>query len=258
MNNRPMPKNPSANTWSQSGSPLYREVRRSIAAAVDAHEWRPGEAIPSEKKLCERFGISMGTLRKAVDELTASGVLVRKQGLGTFVARHSQDRYLFSFFHLVRHDGSKEYPDVRFRQFDVVPADAFAAETLGVKVRSRLLVLCNVLSLGGEIVSLDNIYLPAALFPGLTEQRLRERQSTLYQMYQDEFSISIVRASDGVRGVVATSEQARLMQTDVGTPLLQVIRVAYTFRDRPVELRYSYVNTRHCEYRPDPYSRELR
>lgn len=178
-----MIKSPTCNAWSRSGGPLYRDTRQRILEAIDSLEWRPGEAIPSEKKLAERFGISMGTLRKAVDELTASGVLIRKQGLGTFVARHSQDRYLFSFFHLVGHDGHKEYPEVRFRHFGVVAASSFAAKALGLKVGARLYHLSNILSLHGEVTSIDEIYLPAALYSGLTEKQLREREGTLYQLY---------------------------------------------------------------------------
>lgn len=248
-----MPKSLPANTWSRSDVPLYRKVRLRIAEAIDSLEWRPGEAIPSEKKLCERFDISMGTLRKAVDELTASGMLVRKQGLGTFVAQHSQDRYLFSFFHVVRRDGHKEYPGVFFRRFGVVAADAFAAEALEVRAGARLYHLSNVLSLQGKVTSLDEIYLPAALFSGLTEQRLRERKATLYQLYQDEFHNTVVRSSERVRGFAATRDQARVLLTDVGAPLLEIIRIVYTFQDRPIELRYSYVNTQKCEYRPESY-----
>ncbi len=240
-------------TWSQPGSPLYREVRRRLAEAIDAHEWKPGEAIPSEKKLCERFGVSMGTLRKAVDELTASGVLARKQGLGTFVVQHSQDRYLFSFFHVVGRDGHKEYPGVSFRSFGTANADGFAAQALGVKTGTRLCHLSNVLSLRGRIACLDEIYLPAALFTGLTEARLRERKTTLYQMYQDEFNALVVRAMERVRSCAATQSQAEALQVEVGTPLLEIVRVAYSFQDRPIELRYSYVNTQRCEYRPEAY-----
>jgi len=240
----------------QAGSPLYLEVRRRIADAIRSGEWRPGEAIPPEKRLCERFGVSIGTLRKAVDELTASGLLVRQQGRGTFVGRHSQDRYLFSFFHLVGRDGRKEYPKVRFLKCGFASADAFAAQTLAVKAGSRLLHLSNELSLGGESASLDEIYLPTILFPGLTEQRLRERKSTLYQMYQDEFDVTVIRASERVRAAAATRTQARMLQTNPATPLLEIVRVAYSFQDRPVELRFSYVNTRRCEYRPDPFVRE--
>jgi len=82
---------------------------------------------------------------------------------------------------------------------------------------------------------------------------LRERQTTLYQMYQEEFDITVIRASERVRGFAATGSQARLLKTDVGAPLLKIVRVVYSFQDRPVELRLSYVNTLKCEYRPDPY-----
>lgn len=241
----------------QPGSPLYLEVRRRIADAIRSGEWRPGEAIPPEKKLCEGFGVSIGTLRKAVDELTASGLLVRQQGRGTFVARHSQDRYLFSFFHLVGHDGRKEYPKVRFLKCGFASADAFAAAVLAVKAGSRLIHLSNELSLAGEVASLDEIFLPVAVFPGLTAQRLRDRRTTLYQMYQDEFSVTVVRTAERLRAAATTRSQARLLNVDVGAPVLQIIRVAYSFQDQPVELRFSYVNTRRCEYRPEPFVREL-
>lgn len=253
-----MPQGSAESAWFQPGSPLYLEVRRRIAEAIRAGEWRPGDAIPPEKMLCERFGVSMGTLRKAVDELTASGVLVRQQGRGTFVARHSQDRYLFSFFHLVGHDGHKEYPVVRFLGFEETRADELAAEVLSLKIGSPLFHLSNLLSLSGAVASLDEIYLPAALYPGLAEQRLRARKTTLYQMYEDEFGISVVRASERVRACAATRAQARRLGTAAGAPLLQVIRAAYSFQDRPVELRIAYVNTQRCEYRPEPYLRERR
>ncbi len=246
-----MRNSPTTNDWYQPGSPLYLEVRRQIAEAIRKGEWRPGESLPSEKLLCERFSVSMGTLRKAVDELTAAGLLVRQQGRGTFVTRHSEDRYLFSFFHLVAHDGHKEYPEVEFVGFKQAVADETTARLLETKAGAPLLHLSNLLSLGGKVVSLDEITLPAVLFPRLDERRLSARQTTLYQMYQDEFGIVVVRTAERVRASAATQRQARLLNTVAGAPLLQIIRVAYSFQDRPVELRYTYVDTRHCEYRPD-------
>ncbi len=253
-----MLKSPYSFSPSRPGGPLYLETRRRIAEAIRSGEWRPAEAIPPEKKLCLRFGVSIGTLRRAVDELVASGLLVRQQGRGTFVAQHSQDRYLFSFFHVVAHNGRKEYPGVRFLKCSAATADAYAAQALALKHGARLVHLSNELSLGGEVVSLDEIYLPVALFPGLSEQRLRTRQTTLYQMYQDEFDVTVVRTSERLRACAATRSQARLLKVDAGSPLLQVIRIAYAFQDQPVELRYSFVNTRRCEYRPDPFVREPR
>lgn len=248
-----MPRPPNTQSLLPAGAPLYLEVRRRISDAIRAGEWRPGDAIPPERKLCERFGVSMGTLRKAVDELTVSGVLVRQQGRGTFVARHSQDRYLFSFFHLVGRDGQKQYPEVRFVRFEKTTASEFAADALSVRPGAPLLHLTNLLSLQGRVASIDEIYLPAETFPGLDGQRLRERTVTLYQLYQDEFDITVIRAAERVRACAATRAQARLLGTEVGTPLLEVIRTVYSFRDRPVELRVAYVDTRHCEYRPETF-----
>lgn len=242
--------------WFQPGSPLYIEVRRRISDAIRSGEWRAGDAIPPEKKLCERFGVSTGTVRKAIDELAASGVLIRQQGRGTFVSRHSQDRYLFSFFHVVGQDGHKEYPEVQFLSFDTDTADIFAARVLGLKTGSRLFVLKNLLSLQGEVTSLDEVYLPAAHFARLTRKRLLERSKTLYQMYQEEFGITVVSASERLRSVAASPSHAQLLKTAVGAPLLQIIRIAHSFHERPVELRLSYVNTQRCEYRPAPYFRE--
>lgn len=249
-----MSDNTSAGTWSQPGLPLYLQVRRRIADVIRTGQWRPGEAIPNERQLCEQFKVSMGTLRKAIDELVASGLLVRQQGRGTFVGQHSQDRYLFTFFHLVGHDGHKEYPDVRFLKFQAAAAGQHAADALAVNVGAPLWHLTNLLSLRGEAVSVDEIFLPAALFPGLTADRLRARKATLYQMYQDAFDITVVQAAERVRSVSATRAQARLLEVQAGSPLLQIIRRVNTFQDKPVELRYSYVNTARCEYSPNAYA----
>jgi GntR family transcriptional regulator len=68
------------------GTTLYKEVKRQMLHALAAGEWNPGEAIPAEKRLCERFAVSIGTLRKAIDDLVAESILIRHQGRGTFVA----------------------------------------------------------------------------------------------------------------------------------------------------------------------------
>lgn len=239
--------------WHQPA--LYIRVRAQILETIRSGQWPPSEAIPPEKKLCEIFGVSIGTLRKAVDELTSSGVLIRRQGKGTFVASHSQDRYLFFFFHLLGQEGHKEYPAVEFQKFATVKADAYAAKALDVSVGTPLWHVSNRLSLRGEVVSLDEIYLPQALFPDLSDARLKVRQTTLYQMYQDEFGQTVMRAAERVQAVLATAAQAKRLNVKAGIPLLKIIRIAYTVDDKPIELRYSFVQTKNCEYRPDAFVR---
>lgn len=241
--------------WHQPA--LYIRVRAQILEAIRSGKWRAGEVIPPEKKLCELFGVSIGTLRKAVDEITNAGILIRRQGKGTFVASHSQDRYLFFFFHLLGQDGFKEYPAVEFQDFGYITADDYAAQALGLVVDAPLWHVSNRLSLRGEIVSLDEIYLPQQLFPGLSQERLKVRQTTLYQMYQDDFDQTVMRAAERVQATLATPAQAKRLKVKAGDPLLKIIRIAYGVDDKPIELRYSFVQTRNCEYRPDTYVRSV-
>ena len=71
-----------------SFSPLYEQIKAMILASLQASEWLPGDAIPSEMELAARYAVSQGTVRKAIDELAAQNLLVRRQGKGTFVATH--------------------------------------------------------------------------------------------------------------------------------------------------------------------------
>jgi GntR family transcriptional regulator len=234
----------------QSGVPLYKEVRTQILQAISSGEWRAGDALPTERQLCERFHVSMGTLRKAVDDLTVTGVLVRQQGRGTFVARHSEDRYIFSFFHLVPRDAQKEYPKVDFQNFKMTIADEFAADQLNVRLGTPLVNITNRLSLGGHVASIDEIFLPAALFPGMTREVIKNRNTTLYQMYQDKFEVTVIRTAERLSAAVCNVRQGKLLEIDAGSPVLRINRVAYSFNNQPVELRLSFANTDRCEYVP--------
>ena len=91
------PVNPPAQTHSPTFSPLYRQIRGLILRSLESGEWGPGELIPSESELAERFGVSQGTVRKAIDEMAAENLLIRRQGKGTFVATHADPHSFFRF-----------------------------------------------------------------------------------------------------------------------------------------------------------------
>lgn len=230
------------------GGPLYKEVKRRLLAALAAGDWRPGDAIPPEPELADRYSVSIGTLRKAVDELVAENILIRQQGRGTFVATHDRDRLLFHFFHVVREDGRKEYPQVDLVSFARGKASAQEAEWLRVAVAEPVLRLRNRLSLGGVPIIVDDLTLPARLFRGLTERRFARRPSTIYNLYQDGFGLSVVRTTERLRATLADADAARLLGIAPGTPLLQIRRIAYAYNNLAVELRKSRVDTRRHEY----------
>ena len=75
--------------------PLYSQVRELLTRRVIDGQWTPGQLIPSEHRLAGEMGVSQGTVRKAVDEMVASNILVRQQGKGTFVSTHERRRAQF-------------------------------------------------------------------------------------------------------------------------------------------------------------------
>ena len=223
--------------------PLYVQVRARLIEGISAGRWRPGEAIPSEGDLADTYGVAIGTVRKAVDALVAEQVLDRQQGKGTFVTQHDETRRLFHFFHIVGNDGHKAYPEVRTLALRRGRADAASASALGIAPHEKVIHIRNVLSLEGAPRIVDDITLPAALFPGLTEKIFLARGNTIYHLYQSRYGINVLRADERLRAILAGAEDARLLHVEPGAPLLEIRRVALTFRDRPVELRISRIDT---------------
>ncbi|MBL8521242.1 MAG: GntR family transcriptional regulator [Betaproteobacteria bacterium] len=232
-------------------SPLYKEVKRLLTQTIQAGEWKPGTAIPSERQLSARFHVAVGTLRKAVDELVQERILIRQQGRGTFVSAHNRDRMMFHFFHIQREDGDKPAPDVEMLSFKTGRADDEEAARLGIGVGDRVFRIANVLSLAGDRIIFDRISIAKALFPGMTAAQFKNRPSTIYHLYQSAFGITVVRSAERLRAVRADPEVAQLLDVAKGAPLLEIRRVALTFHDQPVEYRRSLVDTEHHEYFSD-------
>jgi len=233
--------------------PAYREIARAMTRRLEQGAWMPGEAIPSEVRLKQEFGVAIGTIRKAVDELVAQNMLVRQQGRGTFVATHNRDRLLFHFFHVERQDSYKEYPDVRLHDFERTRLNREVAAKLGMHEGDRALRFRNTLALEGKPLMQDDITLPEALFPRLTEKKLRERPGTLYNLYQDDYRINVVRTAQRLSAASVPRDVARALDLPAGLPVLVIRRVAFAYHDRPVEFRISYVDTRRHDYVGDTH-----
>ena len=240
-----------------SGSgPLYRQVKRELQRQIETGRYSPGDTLPSETVIADTLGVSIGTLRRAVDELIHENVLVRRHGRGTFVALHSTDSFLFQFFHVEpRGDPSqegtlqqRELPEVDFIGFARGRADETEAAALRLKTGDPVFRSTNRLSLRGRPVVHDVLVVSAAMFRGLTEKRYRDRPSTVYRLYQSDFGISVLRARERVRATAATGETARVLGLAVGVPILEVHRVALTFGDRPIEYRVSSIHTAAHDY----------
>lgn len=244
-------------TGTPAFAPLYKEVENLLTQGLAQGAWKPGEALPSESKLAQRFHVSIGTIRRGIDELVAAQILVRHQGRGTYVATHTPRRMLYRFFRIVGENGTKETPDSQLISFSRHRAGEQEAKRLNVLPGEKVIRVVNLQRLGGRPVGVDHLVLSDARFPGLTEAILRERDDTLYALYQQRYGINVVRAHERLRAIACDDQTASLLGLEPGAPLLEINRTAMSYHNAPVELRRSLVNTAAHEYwsdlgRPDP------
>jgi GntR family transcriptional regulator len=229
--------------------PLYRQIKALIVRGLDGGEWKPGQPIPSELELAERFSVSQGTVRKAVDELAAENVLVRRQGKGTFVATHGEARQQFRFLRLMPNAGEPAQYESRASECRRARAGVEAARLLDLRPGDGVILIRRVLYFGGEPTVVEEITLPGTTFKGLTAAKLAAHRGSIYHLYETEFGTRMIRADEKLRAVAADAATAAALGLARGTPLLGVERVAYTYGDRPVEYRYGLCRTDTHYYR---------
>lgn len=239
----------SSDTANPAFSPLYQQVKALMTGELQAGVWRPGQAIPSEIELAGRFKVSQGTVRKAIDELASENLLVRRQGRGTFVATHAEQTTQFRFLRLMPDDGTAGGTQRRFIDCRRLRAPAEIVRALGLRSGDSAIQIRRLLSMRGTPVVLDEIWLPAALFKGLTAERLSAYQGPMYQLFESEFGVRMLRAEEKLRAVPADETAAQWLEVAVGSPLLSVERRSLTYGDRAVELRRGLYNTAAHHYR---------
>ena len=229
--------------------PLYRQIKRLITESLVSGEWTPGSPIPSEMELAQRYSVSQGTVRKAVSELASQKILVRHQGKGTFVASHSQESTKFPFLRITPDSGVVEEVDARLLDFWRIKLDGQSAGFLNVAEGSSGWLIRRILAPEGEESIYEEIRLPGSSFETIEESMIYDHQCMLYSMYESIFNVRIVYVEERVKAIIGEGEIVDRLGLLDGAPLLKVERVAYTYDDRPVELRRSYCNTTKHSYR---------
>ena len=262
FNLQAMQHSPKARTHPETArdeGPRYRVVKRALQKMMETGQYAAGSVLPNETTLAASLQVSVGTLRRAVDELVHEHILVRRQGKGTYVALHSPARFMFQFFHVEPHwdfgddDAMRlqtpaEYPAIECLSFSTGRASSVQASALQIKPAESVIKIENRLLLSQRAVMRDQIYLSSALFKNMNEKKFVNRPSTIYSLYQTEFSISVLRTTERARALTADAASAKILGIATGTPVMEIHRLALTFGDRPVEYRVSTLNTQSHDY----------
>lgn len=227
---------------------LYAQIKTSILDRIAHGEWGPGSFLPSEMMLAEEYGVSQGTLRKALNELTLEKRLVRFQGKGTAVAVFDADSALFPFFMLYDSDGKRVYPLSKTDSIHHTLADADEAEALHLKKGSEVIRIHRIRVLDDEPVINELVVIPSALFPNFSLD-FNSLPNTLYGYYYQMFGIVVAHAVETLNAVVPDAHDQKNLHIDASTPLLEVKRTAYDLEGKAVEFRRSRINTHHHHYR---------
>jgi GntR family transcriptional regulator len=228
--------------------PRYDEIVESLVGRLAALEWRPGDALPGEQALAAEYGVALGTMRKAMDQLVSQNLVTRRQGKGTFVTVHDSARALNHFVRLVSEDGRREVPGAVTKRSSVGSANATEAARLSVRVGARVARFLRLRLLQEKPITVERLVLPLARFPGFDPVAEPDLPPLLYEHYSNRYGIFVVEAIERLRAVIADATEARLLNIPPNSALLQVDRVALDINQVPVEWRLSRLDTRHHYY----------
>lgn len=234
---------------SQPAPHLYRRLMDHLREEIDAGRLQPGQQIPSERELSERFQISRMTVRHALQGLTNEGVLYRHQGKGTFVARpkiRQRLRGLSSFTEDMLNRGFR--PGARVLSVDIVPASYRVRHALELPEQAQVIRLERLRLADGEPMALEVTHLRHPLYADLLAEDLES--ASLYELLQERFGLSFGTALQAIEPAVADVNLARALWVKEGSLLLLLERTTYTQQGNPVEFVSSH-------YRADRYRFEV-
>ncbi len=236
-------------------SPLYKQIKALLLKQLDAGVWRAGEALPSEIELAAQMTVSQGTVRKAIDELVAEHLLLRRQGKGTYVASHTAAGVQYRFLRLRPNVGQRQPAESTVLSCKLLPAPAAVAAALGLESKEKAFLIERTLAFESANnsnqkfpVVFETIWLRAELFTGLTAERMSNYKGAMYALFEAEFGVRMIRAEEQVRAVAATSKIALAMGIKEGDPLLQATRTSYSYKQQAVELRQAWYLTQDFYY----------
>ena len=222
--------------------PLHEQIKLLLLERIQAGDWPPGTYLPSETRLADDYGVSVGTLRTALTALAADGIVVRRQGKGTAVATHDADSALFRFFALQRADGTRLLPVSQPLSRHLRPALPDEAADLALPAGAEVLHIRRLREIEGRTVIFEDVTLEAARFGRLAAEP-EILPNTLYHLYQQEFGATVAGAEERLAAEPADAETAAHLGIAERTPVLRILRVARDWQGAPVERRVSRVLT---------------
>jgi GntR family transcriptional regulator len=214
--------------------PLYVQIAEGFLNRIESGELAPGDRLPPERELSELLSVNRMTVRRALRMLEGQGLLIRRQGAGTYVAKPKIERQASQLFPFTRGMEQRGYKTgIQLITFEKRPAETSIAQKLGISVAAPVFRAHRLRTLNQEAVMVEDFTVPANIFTNFDRYDLSTR--SLYEIFSTEYNLSISQAHQSLEPVIATEYEARLLGVDSGAPLMLERRLAFDEQGRPVE-----------------------
>lgn len=246
MNNSPIVDDLSSSSLEGLRVPLYERVRLAIQRHLVAHDWSAGVPIPTEQELAREYDVSVGTVRKAVECLVKDGLLVKKQGRGTFIKRPDFSQSLLRFF---RYRGATDAPVVPtgiVRSVETYAAIKSINEALHLDADAPLLKLNRVRLVDNTVVLSEEIWLSEERFAALKAIPAKHFDNLLYPFYDEKCGQFVFSADETLSFESQLTNS--MLHAEPGELLVKIVRIAYDVKRNPIEYRITYGRPENFQY----------
>ena len=231
-----------------TNGPLYRWVYSELRSELARGAWKPGELLPTESELSDRFGVSPGTVKQAVLGLAREGLVIRRAGKGTFVSRLDGSRSFARFFQF-RHGSSGEQLEPIIKVVEVgrrIDIPDHARHHLGLRPGQEALRVRRLLVQERIPICIYDSFLVYRMVRGLEDVRLDVDR--LYLAIEKKLDLHVVSVTEKLRADVANKGDAKLLEIPPGSPVIEIERVAYTHNNKVLEWRHTIGRSDHFVY----------
>jgi GntR family transcriptional regulator, frlABCD operon transcriptional regulator len=227
----------------KTSMPLYIQLKEDIKKSIQSGEYRVGSQIPTEVELCNMYGISRITTRRAIKELEEEGILQKQHGIGTFVMANSMLKR-----ELVSVDGFSEFlvqsgkvPKTKILNTAIINMNELRMESLDIVLEEPILHIKRLHLIDQEPIHLENSYFSLKQLPDLDKHL--EESSSIYSIIKNRYKIEMVKNKKILNVIKPNSEQAELLHCAQDTPIYKIEKVAYSDKRLPIQLAQSYLPT---------------
>lgn len=221
-------------------TPLYVQLMEELETSIRNGVYKPGDKIMTEAEMAREYGVSLITVRKAVGSLMEKGLVVRKQGKGTFVTKPKYSRNmkkLQSFTEMCEQMGVK--PGARVLENRLIAADKKVADRLGIEPGSNVVYISRLRLADGEPVQVEKSYFPLK-YAFLLEEDLND--GSMFECLKEKAGAKVASSEKMIELCRATAEEAALMDVKKGDYLLFVKSTAYDENGEPMYAGIQLIN----------------